>query len=161
MLVLHHPDRLIGEVLGEVVSVLGPARRVDVVVVAHEVRGPLVGVTSEEPVVPLEADAERPVVERSGRGELVARCEVPLANGQCVVPAVTQDARQRRCTLRDRAGVTGKGHRHVGKEPHADGVVVASCHETGASGRAQRGHVEPVVTQAVRGEAVDVRRLDA
>ena len=38
LLVLHHADGLIGQVLAQVVALVGPARRVDVVVVADEVR---------------------------------------------------------------------------------------------------------------------------
>ena len=82
LLVLDHADRLIGQVLAQVVAVLGAAGRVDVVVVAHEVRRPVVGVALEEAVVALEAEAERPGVERPGRGALPARGEVPLADGQ-------------------------------------------------------------------------------
>ena len=67
LLVLHHADGLVGQVLAQVVALLGPARRLDVVVVADQVRGPVVGVALQEPVVALEPEAERPGVEGSRR----------------------------------------------------------------------------------------------
>ena len=67
LLVQDHAHRLVGEILAEVVAVLGPSRRVDVVVVAHQVRRPVVGVTLQEPVVPLEPETEGPRVEGTGR----------------------------------------------------------------------------------------------
>ena len=91
LLVLHHADGLVGQVLAEVVPVLGASGRVDVVVVAHQVGGPVVGVALQEPVVPFEAQAERPGVERPGGRALPAGCEVPLADGERRVPDVAQD----------------------------------------------------------------------
>ena len=67
LLVLHHADGLVGQVLAQVVPVLGSARRLDVVVVADQVRRPVVGVALQEAVVALEAHAERPGVERARR----------------------------------------------------------------------------------------------
>ena len=96
LLVADVADRLVGEILGEVVAVVRCARRLDEVVVAHEVRRPLVGVAVEEAVVALEAEPERPAVERPRRAELPTRREVPLADRERAVPRVAQDARQRR-----------------------------------------------------------------
>ena len=67
LLVLHHADGLVGQVLAEVVPLLGPARRLDVVVVADQVRGPVVGVALEEPVVALEAEARAARCRRARR----------------------------------------------------------------------------------------------
>ena len=61
LLVLDHADGLVGQVLAQVIALLGPARRLDVVVVADQVRGPLVGVALEEPVVALEPEAKGPI----------------------------------------------------------------------------------------------------
>jgi hypothetical protein len=67
LLVLHHADGLVGQILAEVVPLFGSARRLDVVVVADQVRCPVVGVTLEEPVVPLEADARAARCRRDRR----------------------------------------------------------------------------------------------
>ena len=51
-------DRLVDQVLAEVVALLGRARRLDLVVVVHQVRIPLAGVAAEEAVEALEAAAQ-------------------------------------------------------------------------------------------------------
>ena len=91
LLVLHHADGLVGQVLAQVVPVLGPARRLDVVVVADQVRCPVVGVALEEAVVALETEAERPGVEGPRRRALPTRRQVPFAHGQRGVPGVAQE----------------------------------------------------------------------
>ena len=160
LLVLDHADGLVGQVLAQVVAVLGPARRLDVVVVADQVRRPVVGVALEEAVVALEAEAERPGVEGPGGRALPARREVPLADGQGRVPGVAQQARERGGRLGQAGVVAGEGQRDVGQESHPDGVVVAPGEERRPCRRAQRGDVEAVEGRALRGERVEVRRPD-
>ena len=72
-------DRLVGQVLGQVVALLGRPRRLDLVVVVDQVGIPLARVAAEEAVVALEAAAERPAVIRPGRGLLAGgiRCHLP------------------------------------------------------------------------------------
>jgi hypothetical protein len=62
MLIADHADRLVGEILGQVVAVGGRRGRFDAVVVADELGRPLVRVATEEPVVALEAEADRPPI---------------------------------------------------------------------------------------------------
>ena len=138
LLVLHHADGLVGQVLAQVVALLGPARRLDVVVVADQVRGPVVGVALEEPVVALEAEAERPGVERPGGRALPARREVPFADGHGRVAGVAQEAGERGGRLGQAGVVAGEGQRDVGQEAHPDRVVVAPGEERGP-GRASTG----------------------
>ena len=92
LLVQHHADRLVGQVLAEVVALFGPAGRVDVVVVADQIGGPVVGVALEEAVVALETEAERPRVEGPGRRALPSGGQVPLPDGQRRVAGVAQQA---------------------------------------------------------------------
>jgi hypothetical protein len=66
LLVKQQPYRRAGQVLGQVVAVFRPGRRVDVVVVLHQVRRPLVGVALQESVEALEPQAQRPAPERPG-----------------------------------------------------------------------------------------------
>ena len=150
LLLVDVADRVVGEVLGEVVALGRGARRVDVVVVAHEVRRPVVGVALQEPVVALEPEAERPPVERPGQRALATRHQVPLADRQRVVPRVAQHPGERSRRLRHAAGVAGERHRQVGQEAHPDGVVVAPRHQARTRGRAEARHVEVVVAQTVR-----------
>ncbi len=81
LLVLQHPDRLIGEVLGEVIAVGRFPRRLDRVVVDLQLRRPLVRVAAEEAVEAFETEAEWPAIERARRTPLRARRQVPLADG--------------------------------------------------------------------------------
>jgi hypothetical protein len=53
--VADEPQRLVGQVLGEVVAVLGQVRLVDVVVVLGQIRIPVVRLTADEPVEPVIA----------------------------------------------------------------------------------------------------------
>ena len=80
--VLDELERLVGDVLGEVVALLGRLRRVHRVVVVDQVGIPLVGLGAQEPVPALEAAAARPVAarrapgssRRSGRGATCRPC---------------------------------------------------------------------------------------
>jgi hypothetical protein len=55
--VVQELDGVVGEVLGEVVALLGPAGRIDLVAVVDEVGVVLVGLGAEEAVEALEAAA--------------------------------------------------------------------------------------------------------
>ena len=76
-------DRVVGQVLGEVVALLGRARRLDRVVVVDEVGVALVGLAAEEAVEALEAAARAASGRRAGRGVICSagvRCHLPTAN---------------------------------------------------------------------------------
>ena len=62
--VADEPQRLVGQVLGEVVAVLGQVGLVDVVVVLGEVRIPVVGLAADEAVEAVVALPERPLLLR-------------------------------------------------------------------------------------------------
>ena len=102
LLVLHHADRLVGQVLAEVVALLGPAGSLDVVVVTHEIGGPVVRVPLQEPVVALEAEPSGQV-EKGPAAERCQRGEVPLADGHRRVAGVTQETGERGGRLGSRA----------------------------------------------------------
>ena len=160
VLVEHTRDGPVDEILAQVVAVLRRPGRVDVVVVGHEVRSPLVGVALQEAVVALEAEPERPVVEGSRRRAVVAGDEMPLPDGQGPVARVAQDAGQRGGGLGDAGRIAGIGHRDVGEETHADRMMVAPREEARPGRRAQRRDVEAVVAEPTCGEPVHVRSGD-
>ena len=155
LLVLDEADGPVGQVLGEVVAVVGRPRRLDEPVVGDEVGRPLVGVAVQEPVVALEAEPEGPVVERAGRALLPAGGEVPLADRERVVARVAQQPGHPGGRPRDAPVVAGEPDGQVGDEAHADPVLVAPGEQAGAGGRAHGGHVEPAVAQPAGGQAVD------
>ncbi len=78
--VLQEQLRLVREVFGEVVPLLGRAWWQDRMVVVDEVGSVLVGLAAHEPVVALEPPAEWPSVLRTPRRHLGRRREVPLAH---------------------------------------------------------------------------------
>jgi len=161
LLVPDHRDRLVDQVLGEVVALLGGAGRLHLGVVADQLGRPLVGLGAEEAVVALEPEAERPPVERPGRGVLPLRGQVPLPHGHRVVAVVAQHPRQRGGAARDPAVVAREPQRRLLGHAHPDRMVVAAGQQRGPGRRAHGGDVEAVVAQSVGGDPVDVRRLEA
>ena len=55
-------NRLIGQILGEVIALL--RRRLDVMIIVHQIGMILIGLRAEEAVEPIEAPAQRPAIER-------------------------------------------------------------------------------------------------
>ena len=145
----------VGQVLGQVVPVVGAGGQVDEAVVAHQVGRPLVGVPVEEPVVPLEAQPQRPAVERARGALLPAGRQVPLAHGEGAVARVAQQLRQPGGRAGDAPVVAGEADGQVGDESHAHPVLVAPGEQAGPGGRAHGGDVEAAVAQLAGGEAVD------
>ena len=150
-----HGDRLVDQVVTEVVAVLGPGGRFDQRVVAHQLREELVGEATEESVEPLEALAQGPVLERTDLGLLVGRRQVPLAHRVGRVAGVAQELGQRGRRRGDAAAGVGEAGVPLGDDGHAHAVVVAAGEQRGAGRRAQRGRVELVVAEAPGGEPVD------
>ncbi len=93
--VADHLHQLVDHVFADVIAVFGTTRRFDRVVVAHQFGVELIGLTFEEPVEPIEAASERPLVERAGRRALLHRREVPLADAVGGVPLTPQAPRRR------------------------------------------------------------------
>ena len=153
-------DGLVGQVGVEVVALLGGGRRLDVVLVADQVGGPLVGLAVEEAVVALEPEPGRPHVERAV-GPLVAgvRCHLPMAVGRRS-PGRAGSAADGAGAVGDLARVARVVDGHVGQHAHADPVVVAPGEQAGPGGRAHGGGVEVGEAQAPCGQPVEVRGVE-
>ena len=158
--VLHEQDRLVGQVLGEVVALLRRARRLDEVVVVHELGVVLVGLAAHEPVEALEAAAERPLVARAAHRHLRRRREVPLADREGGVAVAHEDLGQEAVLVRDRGVVAGEAGGELDDAGHAVAVVVAPGEQARPRRRAQRGGVEVRVAVPLAGEPVEARRGD-
>ena len=78
--VLDELQRLVGQVLGQVIALGRGLRLVHRVVVIDQVRIPLVGLRPQEPVPALEPPPGRPVPPRGGDVHLDRRAQVPLAD---------------------------------------------------------------------------------
>ncbi|CAB4835019.1 unannotated protein [freshwater metagenome] len=153
-------DRVVDEVLGQVVAVCDRSRRVDVFVAAHELGMELVGLAAQEAVEAVEPSGQRPVVERPGGGALVARREMPLAHHEGREAVRTQH-------LGDGGRRRGDGAPHVRKArvevrdaAHAHRVMVSAGEEAGPGRRAHGRDMEVVVAESAGGESIDVGRLD-
>ena len=153
-------DRLVDQVLAQVVALLGCARRLDLVVVVDEVGIPLARVAAEEAVEALEAAAERPARVRPRRRLLVGRGEVPLADHECVVALLDQHLREEPVLERHHAVVARIAGGELGDAGHPVAVMVAAGDDTGAARRAERRRVHVRVAQPASGETVEVRCLD-
>ena len=78
--VLDELERLVGDVVGEVVALLGRPGLVHEVIVVDEVREPLVGLGPQEAVPPLEPSATGPIAASGSQAHLVGRTQVPLSD---------------------------------------------------------------------------------
>ena len=141
-------DRVVHEVLGEVVAVLGQSVRLDGRGAVVELGVPVVHLGTHEAVEPVEALPGRPTCERPGGVHLHRRGLVPLAERRCAPAVAGQHLGDRRGAGGPVAGVAGLVGRHLGGDAHADGVVVAPGHQRLPGRRAQCGDVETAVAQS-------------
>ena len=159
LLVLDPGDRVVDQVLGEVVAVLGQPVGLDRVAALVELRVPVVHLRAHEAVEEVEALAHRPPRERTRGAHLHRRGLVPLAERGGAVAVAAEDLRDRRGAGRPVAVVAGLRRRHLGGHAHPDRVVVAPGHQRLPGRRAQRRDVEPAVAQPLVGQPLRGRHL--
>ena len=141
--------------VGEVVRILRVVVALggtDDLLVLRKARIPLARSSAQDPVEVVEPPAVRPAVQRPGRTLLAVGRQVPLAEARRAVAVLPQDPGQRHTIAGQRGGVAGEPARELPDRAEADEVVVPAREQRGPRRRAQRGHVEPVVAQATRGE---------
>ena len=153
-------DRLVGQVLGQVIALLRGARRLDLVVVVDQVRVPLAGVPAEEPVEPLEPAAQRPAVERPGAGLELRGQQVVLADHVGAVAMGQQHLGQEPVLERDLPVVPGIAGGELVDRRGRVRVVIAAGDDARPRRRAQRRGVHVRVQQPAGGQRVQVRRGD-
>jgi hypothetical protein len=127
-------DRLVGQVLGQVVAVLGAFGLLGVVVVVDQVGIPLVGLAAEEPVVALEAAAHRPVALGRGHVQLIGRAQMPLAEHVGVPAPFAQHLGDGRALERDVAVGAREPAGRLGDAGHPVGGVVPAREQRGTGG---------------------------
>ena len=153
-LLLPNPaDRVVGEVLRQVVPLLGRRRRLDRGGSLVKRRVPLVVLAADEPVERLETSTGGgPGVERTHGRALPHRHLVTLAE-LCGGVAVELQGQGQRCLgVRAERAVAGRRCRGLGDAPHPDRVVVPAGQQRLPGRCAQRRGVEPVVEQAAVGQ---------
>ncbi len=160
LLIANHRDRLVGEVLGEVVALLRAVRLVDEPVVLDEVRIPVVGLAAEEAVEAIETFLERPLLAAGAGGNVLLGDVVVLAQPERAEAVLLEN-------LADGGALGGKAAVRAGKSVgtlrdagHAVDVMVASGQKRGPGGRTQRRRVPLRVHQAVVGQLLQRRHVD-
>ena len=149
LLVAEHLDRLIGQILREVIALLRAVGLLDEPVVLDEVGVPLVGLAAEESVEAVEALLERPLP----CGWRPRRCPARGRCGSCRARTCSSrrpggSARSSRTRPGSGRSQPGKPLRAFGDAGHAVEVMVAPGQERGARRRAERGRVPLRVDQA-------------
>ena len=153
-------QRLVREVLRQVVAVLGPVRRIGVVVVLGQVGVPLVGLATDEPVEAVVALTQRPVLLGRPHRPGVDRHVVVLADPERAPAGVAEDRRHRGVLARDVRVVAGESGRRLRDAGEGVLVVVASGQEARPGRRAQRRRVPLRVGEPVRSQPLHRRHLD-
>jgi hypothetical protein len=157
---LQPTDRIVREILTQVITLLRRLRWKHDRRVAHQVRFVLRRLTGKEAVEVVKSQPGRPVVERPRRGGRVGRGVVPLAERCGRIPVVVQHLRLQRAAARDPTGVAVPVVRQLGDLAVADSVVVATRQQRRSRRRAHRSRVEPVVSNALIEEPLQRWRMD-
>ncbi len=160
-LLLAHPVAgSIGEVLGQVIALLGRRRWLHGRRALVQRGLPLVVLATDEAVEGLEAAAtRRPGIERAHRRRLPHRHLVALAELGGRVPVELERHRQRRLGVGAQRAVAGRRRGGLGDAAHAHRMMVPAREQRLARGCAERGRVEPVVTQPTRCQALGRGRV--
>ena len=154
-----HPlDRLVRHVGREVI--VGRPLMLDARHAVEDCRRPLVGLAADEAVELVEARPGRPAIEGAGRRDFPGRRLVVLAEGGRAVAVHAQDLRERRHALRPDARIAGEGRRQLHDRAGIVDVVIAAGEQRDARRAAERGGVEAVVAQPVRGHLLERRHVD-
>ena len=160
LLPAHPGDRVVRQIILEVVALLRRPRRLHVVQVSNQGRLPARRLRSEKAVEVLEADARRPVLERADRGRLLGRRVVPLPPRTGRIPVVLQHVRHQRAALGNPPVIAIPVIRKLRDDPVPRPVVVAPGQQRGSSRRAHRRGVEPVVGDPLPDDAIHRRCVD-
>ena len=152
-------DCLVGDVLRQVVAVLGQTGRCDGVIVVDEFGIPLVGLAAHEAVEPFESPRQRPMSFGGGEIGLLQRSQMPLADAIGVVAVFGEDFRQQRGVVRDASVAAREPVGELLDGRHADGGGVASGQQRRPGRRAQRGGVELREPDTALGDAAHRRHL--
>ncbi len=153
-------DRLVDEVLRQVVALLGRLRWLDRVVVVDELGVPLARVAAQEAVEALETAPQGPAVVGTGGSLEDARRQVPLADHVRAVAVLQQHLREHPVLERHDPVVAGVAGRELGDAGHAVAVVVPPGDDAGAARRTERCRVHVVEAEPFGRERVEVRRGD-
>ena len=155
LLLTHPADRVVRQILRQVITLLGRRRRLDRGRTAVQGGIPLVVLTTDEAIEVLEAAAtRRPGVERAHRRRLPHRHLVALTELCRRVTVQLQRHRQRRLGVRTQGAVARRRRRRLSDAAHPDRVMIPAGQHRLPRRRTQRRRVEPVEPQAAGGQTL-------
>ena len=153
-------DRLVDQILGQVVALFGRLGRRNRRRALIQRRIPLVGLATDEAIEVFEPSATgRPGVERTGRTGLPHRNLVTLSELRRRVPVELERLGQRRLVVGQHRAVARRAGGDLGDAAHAHRMVVAPGEQRLARGRTQRRGVESRELQTALGELFEVGRV--
>ena len=156
----HHGDRLVGEVVGQVVAV-GVGVDVEVGIVGDELVGMVeVGEGVEDAVEALEAPLQWPRVHRAGRRRVGVTTQVPLPHTERRPPGVPERLGHGDGVVGQLRPIPGKAGVVLGDVADAGPMRGQSGQQRCAGRRAHRGDVEIGELETLTGQTVEVRRGD-
>ncbi len=155
-----HADGLIDQILRQVIAGFIGAGRVDMAVVAHQLRRILVGLRVEEAVEAVKSPAQGPAVKRSSRAAFIERVHMPFADHIVAIGMGAQHLGERTGRFRDLAAIARMAAVEIRKATDADGMMVPSGQEGRPGGRTHGRRMKAGIADASRGKLVDGRRLD-
>ena len=117
-------DRVVRQILLEVVALFRGLRRRDIVQVSNQRRLPARCLGSEESVEVLEAEARGPVLERAGRAGLLRRRVMPLAPRARGVAVVLQNVRHECTALGNPPVIAFPVIRKLGDDPEPHPMMI-------------------------------------
>ena len=153
-------DRVVGEILRQVIALLGRPVGLDRRRAAVEGRGVLVGLPADEAVEVLEAAADaRPGVERSHRARLPDRHLMAFPDLRGRIAVELERLGEGRARVRSDRAVSGRRGGDLGDPAHADGVVIAATQQRGTRRGTQRGRVEARIADPAGSKPLEIRGI--
>ena len=158
LLIAQKAHRAIDQILRQVVALLRPLRRIDVVIVVDQLRVELIRLSAQKAVEAVETALQRPLLERPRLRARLQRRQVPLPHRIGRVVLVPQHFRHRRRMLRNPRAHVWVARIEMRNRPHPHRVVIAPRQQRRPRRRAERRHVEIREPQPARRQPIDVRR---
>ena len=131
LLVAQHPDRVVGQILRQVIALVRAIGLLDESVVLDQIGEPLIGLPAQEPVEPVEAHLQRPLRFAAAAGDILLGNVVILADPESAVAVVLEHSRNRGALRRQPGRRTREPGRGLGDGREPVDVVVASGQKAG------------------------------
>jgi hypothetical protein len=148
LLVAKHSDRLISQILGEMVAFLRRVGLINVAIVFYKIGIPLVCLAAKVAVEAIEALLQRPLAFACARGKVARRDIMIFAQPESAPAAVLQNLRDRGALVWN-AGVSAReSNGTLDDASHPVQVMVAAGKACRAGRRAERGRVPLRIRQA-------------